>query len=110
MRLCRGCGILLPTNSSLQFKRQNGKIKDGAICIYCHSKEKKKANRITNTNYRNTDKYLNSLVEPIKKECVECGKSFWTNRHWKVVCNDYCRSIRDARQKKINNRKRRQNG
>ena len=110
MRVCRGCGILLSIDSSLQFKRQNGKIRDGAICIYCHSTEKKIANKRTSANHRSTEKYLKTLAEPVKKECEECGKNFWTNKYWQVVCNNDCRSVRDSRFKAISNRKRRQNG
>jgi len=98
-RICRGCTILLPIDSSLQYKRKDGSIKDGAICKYCWKDFKTSSNKKAYANgafdYR--------LKEPTKKVCSECKNSFHSTIVHKVTCSEVCSKKRHNR---TNNKKR----
>ena len=89
MRTCRICGIIIPFgNSSMNVKRQ---YRAGRICKVCYKYEGRiKANRL----YLNGNQRAKMCKEPDKKDCVICGKSFWTAYSKSVCCSKECKCIR----------------
>tara|TARA_R110000851_G_scaffold205185_1_gene357164 strand:- start:24 stop:359 length:336 start_codon:yes stop_codon:yes gene_type:complete len=94
-RCCRDCKILLSTNSSLQHKRKDGSVKDGAICRYCWKVFKMKINK---ENYEN-GAFDYKLKDPEKIICSECSKSLYTTIVHKKTCSLSCSNKRNVRLK-----------
>ena len=88
----------MPKDSSLQHKRKDGTIKDGAICIYCWKDFKTTSNKKAYANgafdYR--------FKDPSKKICSECEKGFHTTIVHKKTCGDVCSKKRHNRLSNIN--------
>ena len=95
-RCCRDCKILLSKDSSLQHKRKDGSVRDGAICRYCWNVFKTKINK---ENYAN-GAFDYKLKDPHKITCSECPKTLYTTIVHKKTCGLDCSNKRNARLKK----------
>ena len=95
-RACRGCKILLSKDSSLQHKRKDGSVRDGAICRYCWKIFIAKTNK---ENYSN-GAFDYRLKDPNKIICSECQKSLYTTMVHKKTCGLECSNKRNVRIKK----------
>ena len=95
-RACRGCPILLSKDSSLQHKRKDGSVRDGAICKSCWKIFKTKTNK---ENYAN-GAFDYKLKDPHKITCSECPKTLYTTIVHKKTCSLDCSNKRNSRLKK----------
>lgn len=92
LRICRVCGIGIGDALKVTVK-----TRAGLICKFCY----KEYNRIKSIEYYHTsrDKSLR-CVDPTKKVCSECNKSFWTSHHKKLTCSLKCSMDRKYRKNK----------
>ena len=95
-RRCRGCTILLPKNSSIQYKRKDGTVRDGAICKYCWKVFKTDLNK----KFYASGYFDYKLKDPNKIICSECSKTLYTTIVHKKTCSLDCSNKRNARIKK----------